>query len=399
MSIREEALALHRRGWSVVPMRMETKVPAVRWKALQTERATERQLAGWWKPESGWGLGVIFGPISGDLASRDFDDLASYQHWAAIHTALAGILPTVETRRGRHVYFQCDQGKLAELRERLGKPHGTGAIACGNGELRAGPGCYSVVPPSIHPSGHVYRWLIPLPAGQLPRLDPVEAGFVPMELLDKPAPMLDREGQSERRGTEAIKKGGVADLVNLPLETRQAILEAIPASTGQRNRQVFELARALKGLPALADADPRELRPLVVIWFRLGRERGVIATPDLDLTIVDFYTSWKNIRFPKGTEPIQAIIDRARANPLPKAAALVEGDTAKMLVAICRELQRSAGPNPFFLACRTAGRILGVDHAKANRYLKLLEIERVLAIVERGQRGGGKATRYRYLGD
>src|SRR5262249_15780027 len=81
MSIRDEALGLYRRGWSVVPMRMETKVPAVKWKALQSSRATERQLATWWKPGSAWGLGVIFGPISGDLASRDFDDMEAYREW------------------------------------------------------------------------------------------------------------------------------------------------------------------------------------------------------------------------------------------------------------------------------------------------------------------------------
>ena len=45
--------------------------------------------------------------------------------------------------------FTAAPGSVATLREALGNPEGTGHIDCGDGELRAGVGCYSVLPPSF----------------------------------------------------------------------------------------------------------------------------------------------------------------------------------------------------------------------------------------------------------
>ena len=119
------------------------------------------------------------GRTYGDLASRDFDDLPSYTRWADENPILARDLPTMATKCGRHVYFRADPNNVADVRERIRKPDGTGAINCGDGELRAGAGCYSVVPPSRHPSGHVYQFLNPLPNGPLPTVDDLEAaGFI-----------------------------------------------------------------------------------------------------------------------------------------------------------------------------------------------------------------------------
>ena len=71
----------------------------------------------------------------------------------------------------------------------------------------------------------------------------------------------------------------------------------------------------------------------------------------------------------------------------------------RQLVTLCRELQRHAGDGPFFLGCRTAGRLLDVDHATASRWLFLLKSEGVLLESEKGGKGRGRyrATRYRYV--
>src|SRR5262249_55270629 len=92
---------------------------------------------------------------------RDFDRLGSYESWAAAHPDLAAALPTVATARGRHVYFRGPEG-FADL---------------GDGEYRGDPRHYCVLPPSAHPDGAVYAWLVPLPDGDLPLVDPAEAGL------------------------------------------------------------------------------------------------------------------------------------------------------------------------------------------------------------------------------
>lgn len=172
----QAALDYRRRGWSVIPMAMDTKHPTVRWKRYQRNRATERTIRKWFS-NGEHGIAVVFGAISGNLVSRDFDTMEAYERWAADHPDLAAKLPTVATRRGMHVYATATEKHVADFRCSIGKPDGTGAIQVAAGELRCGVGCYSVLPPSVHPSGAVYRWEIPLPDGPLPEIDVFVAGF------------------------------------------------------------------------------------------------------------------------------------------------------------------------------------------------------------------------------
>ena len=72
------------------------------------------------------------------------------------------------------------------------------------------------------------------------------------------------------------------------------------------------------------------------------------------------------------------------------------GVPGTLLVAVCRELQRASGDKPFFLACRTTGRLLGVDHTTAWRWLFLLTHKGIIEEVEKGDRAKRRASRYRY---
>ena len=94
-----------------------------------------------------------------------------------------------------------------------------------------------------------------------------------------------------------------------------------------------------------------------------------------------------------------AILERAKQSPLPQAAGRYEQPDLQLLVGICRELQRASGDNPFFLACRTAGKLLGVNHTTASRWLFLLRHNGVIQEVEKGDQVKRRASRYRYLGD
>jgi hypothetical protein len=68
-------------------------------------------------------------------------------------------------------------------------------------------------------------------------------------------------------------------------------------------------------------------------------------------------------------------------------------------VAVCRELQRTSGEQPFFLACRTAGQLLEVPHVTAWRWLLLLTHDKILVEVKKGSCSSRRASRFRYLGD
>ena len=162
------ALGYAARGGSVIPLRGDKK-PALGKGEIDRYRVTpadEAQLRAWfvegtvkWGPVAG--IGIICGAVSGGLVVRDFDTMEGYEAWAKARPDLAATLPTVATARGRHVYFHGDAVKVEKQND---------------GELR-GAG-YVCAPPTRHPSGAYYRWLVPLPAGELPTIDPVAAGLV-----------------------------------------------------------------------------------------------------------------------------------------------------------------------------------------------------------------------------
>lgn len=122
-----------------------------------------------------------------------------------------------------------------------------------------------------------------------------------------------------------------------------------------------------------------------------------IATKEFTETWLDFATAWTRIKYPAGQEPVAVSFRNALARPLPAAAEQYDELQVRLLVALCRELQHGAGHEPFFLDCRTAGRLLDVPYRTAARWLQLLALDDVLDVVRVGTRG--KSSEYRYLGD
>ena len=149
----------------------------MRWKQYQSKPPDEQKLRKWFGRREELGMAVILGDVSGGLVCRDFDVMAGYDRWATDHPELAKTLPTVETARGRHVYFRSTYRGIKKLAD---------------GELRGGG--YCLLPPSRHPDGPLYRWLILLPDGLLPVVDDVQAaGF-----LGKQCNREDRENGEYR---------------------------------------------------------------------------------------------------------------------------------------------------------------------------------------------------------
>ena len=267
MTVLEAALEYDGRGWCIIPIRAGTKKPAIKvWKPFQSQRPTTQDLHGWFGNGSHTALAVVLGPVSSDLVCRDFDQLESYETWSRSHLDLAATLPTVSTSRGRHVYFRADIEAL-----RRHSPNDTGTIIFADGELR-GADHYVLLPPSAHPDGATYRWLIPLPEGEIPMLDPVSAGFIP-PLNGRHRE--DRVDRGKQRITEVIGSVlsvhsansvrsvhsdnsvvsdnsvlSVANTEDFPEPVQRAILESLPEHVGQRNRMLLRLARRLKPFPA-----------------------------------------------------------------------------------------------------------------------------------------------------
>ncbi len=169
-SLRYAARWYAARGWPVFPLRPRAKAPLTPrgFKAASCDPAV---IDGWWAAEPEANIGLVPGPAG--LVVIDVDGPAG-----AARARALGLLD-VETARvttgrpdgGCHLYFLHPGGTIGN---RALAPHL---------DVRADAG-YVVVPPSVHPSGAVYRWagariIAPLPAAVRERLCAAEEAASP----------------------------------------------------------------------------------------------------------------------------------------------------------------------------------------------------------------------------
>ena len=352
-SLLDAALDFAARRWSIIPT--IGKRAAGRWKPFQEQPADEPTLRRMFARKGINGLAVILGIASGGLACRDFDAADAYHRWAADHPDLASTLPTVRTARGFHVYHRGHEC-FADL---------------GDGEYRGDAKHYCLLPPSVHPDGPTYRWSISLPDGELPFLDPVQAG-----LLTHPS-HTQADTQAHPSHSLHVSDDGI----------EAAILATLPTASGQRNR-LFDLARRLKGI--MPDATVIAMEVIVRIWHT--RALPIISTKDWLITWIDFRTAWARVRKPAGAT-MDEIVAAAKAQTPANA------DVIAKLTTLCRVMQDHYGPGKAWpLSCRMAGSKIGVGHDTAARLLKLLAIEGTIELVTpAGTKGSRRAAEYRFL--
>ena len=145
----DAARQYHELGWQPVAAPLRGKFPRGQWKRFQTERATIRDLEdNFARPGN---VFIITGAISG-LVVLDCDNEAALRHWEEkIGKDVLDATTAVKTSKGMHFYFSLPEGKSVR---------NTGYDVEGDEakwDIR-GEGGGVIAPPSIHESGHVYRW-------------------------------------------------------------------------------------------------------------------------------------------------------------------------------------------------------------------------------------------------
>jgi len=143
--LRDRALAYGRARWPVLPLKPRDKVPLTR-NGVKDATCDLDAIADFWKrwPAANIGLAVPTGFVVVDIDSTEARDQLK---------AKGLVLPLTcwsRTKKGWHLWYSTGGG---DARNRVGVQPGV--------DLRGKNG-YVVVPPSIHPSGHCYRWGDPL---------------------------------------------------------------------------------------------------------------------------------------------------------------------------------------------------------------------------------------------
>ena len=148
------ARALARIGWPVLPVAPAGKLPLTA-HGVKDATTDDVRIGQWWRKWPDANVAIATGAPGPTVL--DVDDLAAAGELVPELERTGA--PQVATPRGRHFYFAGQAG---------------GTINVGYGELR-GKGSYVVAPPSIHPSGREYVWLVE-PNGPLPAAPAKVAG-------------------------------------------------------------------------------------------------------------------------------------------------------------------------------------------------------------------------------
>ena len=220
-----------RRGWPVFPCVERDKRPLTNRGHLEATADLE-QVGRWWAEHPLANIG--FPPGQAGIVVLDLDGQEG-----ADEAALLGLLaePTlvVTTGRGRHLYFRHPGGTIGNRR-----------LAPGI-DVRADRG-YVVLPPSVHPTGAIYRALGRI--DEIRDLPPValaalrKAAPAPRPLT-QPEPPIDAGTPRRRAYVVAAIEAETLDLANTP--------------EGARNHRLNQAAFSLARFAATGEADPDRL--------------------------------------------------------------------------------------------------------------------------------------------
>lgn len=141
----EDALMYLENGWSVIPLQPKGKIPLFKgWESFSNRLPTENQVTLWWKGQPNANIGLVTGPASGVFAL----DIDGKDGMSSISGQDLGYTITTKTRNGEHRLYKI-QDPAMENRVKF----------LPGLDIRATGGMV-VIPPSIHPSGTPYRWLV-----------------------------------------------------------------------------------------------------------------------------------------------------------------------------------------------------------------------------------------------
>lgn len=327
-----------------------------------------------WKWETA-NIGIATGPVSG-LVVLDIDPRNGGKESMGELQKRLGKLPIdllVNTAGGGwHDYFQHPDVTIPNR-----------DLAPGV-EVKAA-GRFVVAPPSLHASGNCYGWHNGSDTSP-PELPARWLDFIlSQEEVAQKAPTAQKAQESTVISVSTVSAGNLSGCLSA------AISASLPEGPGQRHKRQWELARRLQAFPFKVDP--------VTVFTSWWQEAGPKTSGEhsYEESLSEFLTQYESVRYPWGTTPVTALLERAKQADPPAAVADFPTPEFGTLAALCRELQQEVGDKPFFLSSHQAAEMLGKHPKQVWQWLRLLCRIGVLELVSVGNRH--QANEYRYLGD
>jgi putative DNA primase/helicase len=227
--VKDAALKYLDYGWSVIPIRPCHKEPLIPWALYQRRKPREKKVRWWFEQWPDANVGVVTGVVSGIIA-LDVDPGADL---SGKHIP---ITPRVKTGRGEHFIFKHPGFDVPN------------AVKIAPGLDVRGDGGYIVAPPSTHPNGKQYEWIVS--PEEVEPADPPEWLLDLLHNLKRPKDWTKiAQGVSEGERNETAARYAGKLLSSHPEHEWEAIVWPALQAWNERNRpplpeselrQVFE---------------------------------------------------------------------------------------------------------------------------------------------------------------
>jgi hypothetical protein len=229
--------AVARHGWKLVLLGPRSKKPTGTSWVITDDQAIIREHKG--------NLGIVTGQSG--IAILDFDNLEAME---SLYTELGPLIPWVRTGSGKfHVYVESDSELPAKIRW-------NSLIV---GEVQRGPMQQCVMPPSVHPDGGTYEWLLDPSATSISRLPDAWKQYLIEASTPVGLPAAGTAAAQMPELTEEQKAVTLPDIVvrqgDLPriIDEAEAALAASPLPIYQRGMEIVRPIRVDK------DVNPDEV--------------------------------------------------------------------------------------------------------------------------------------------
>ena len=352
-----------------------------KWKHLQLpDMSASTHLA---ELEKAGNIGVALGKVSNGLITIDIDDEEYLEPFLQANPLVRNTLRTT-AQRGCNIWLRCttDYPRPCKLRNRSGDEIGEWRTD-GNQTIIAG----------THPDGVPYRFVVEKPV--------ITIDYPEIVWPDVILPPGATESKRVRRVIEkevvsvSVSGGGLQIQASFGVDV---IAQVAPTDYHQNNNSLFKLARLVKSYEKAIGRLATVLERQFVFdrWCLVARR---FWRPELtrDDYYAEFLEACSYARIGLDENPIEVAVSRAKSDPLPQVQGFTD-ERIRLLVAICREIQQLTEDNPFFLPTRKLGEILGVHWTQVARWLRALEVLRIIHLApgEVRRRGGNRSPRYHY---
>jgi len=363
----------------LLPWPAKCKGGPKKWKYLQlTDMNAPSHLA---ELESAGNIGVALGRASNGLVTVDFDNEDYVEAFLEVNPLLRTTLRTT-AQRGCNIWLRCttDYPRSCKLRNRSGDEIGEWR-ADGNQTIIAG----------THPDGVPYRFVVESPAIAI---DYSEIVWPDIILAPDATESQRAKGVRETK----VVSVGVCGLQIQAFCSVDLITQVAPTAYRQNNTSLFKLARLIKSYEYAIGrpVSEVELESVFDRWCLMARQFWRHSRDDY---YAEFLEAYGYARMGLDEDPIELAVSRAKAAPLPQVRGFTD-ERIRLLVAVCRETQQITGANPFFLPTRKLGEILGAHYTQIARWLRALEVLRIIHLApgEVRRRGGSRSPRYHFAG-